>query len=87
MPDIITNYQQFLETSQRLQGLVSLFWIVEYRPEEIGYTNTYDNAYLNSLDRFTLMRNECLNHPEDFMERLNNGQYRIWTSTPYNYPW
>ena len=85
IPEIITNYKDFLEASQRIKGLVSLFWIVEYSPTELGYSNGNDSNYINSLQRYTLMRNECLNHNTDFAERLDQHLYRIWTVMPNMY--
>lgn len=52
----------------------SLFWIIEYREAD-------------EVNRYSVMRNECLQHPTDFKDRLNNGVYRIWTITPKEIPW
>lgn len=87
MPEIITNYNDFLQASHSVTGLVSLYWIVEYNPKELGFQNAYDLNYINSLSRFSLMRNECLEHPDDFFTRLDEHKYRIWTVVPYNYNW
>lgn len=87
MPDIITSYKDFLQASRNITGLVSLFWVIEYNPKELGFKNIYDTDYINSLSRFSLMRNECLEHPNDFSTRLDEHKYRIWTVVPYNYNW
>ena len=87
IPEIITSYEDFQRASRSVAGLVSLFWIVEYSPQELGYQNIYDDGYTNSLSRFSLVRNECLEHPNNFFTRLNDHKYRIWTVAPYNYEW
>lgn len=56
------------------QSYESLFWIIEYRAS--------DEAH-----RYSIMRNECLQHPIDFKDRLNNGVYRIWKDIPQEIPW
>lgn len=88
IPEIITSYNEFLEATQKIKGVASLFWVVEYSPQELGFSNETDVGYANSTQRFTLVRNECAIHPNDFVERLNQHLYRIWTITPYmNTPW
>ena len=83
IPNLILNYNDFLEASRLSNRLASLFWIVEYNPDEVNEKN-----YNNSINRFTLMRNECLAHPNDFIDRLNQHIYRIWTDVPnINMPW
>lgn len=72
IPEIITSYTEFLKYSK--QNLDSLFWIVEYK-------NT------NEIDRYSLLRKECLQHPLDFGDRLDNHIYRIWTTTPKEINW
>lgn len=52
----------------------SLFWIIEYRDAD-------------EANRYSVFRNECLQHPADFKDRLNSGVYRIWTTTPREIPW
>ena len=56
------------------EGNNSLFLIIEYRDAD-------------DANRYSLMRNECLNHPTNFKERLNQGVYRIWTTTPRDINW
>ena len=87
MPELITSYEQFLNKTRTLSGPVSLFWIIEYSPDELGCLDENDPEYISSPFRYSLMRNECLNHPNDYSQRLNNHLYRIWITTPYNYPW
>lgn len=77
-PDVITSYNMF--TTVAFSG-ETLFWIIEYHPTEIGQN------WLTSPNRYSLLRNECLAHPQDFKDRLNEGKYRIWTTTPYEMPW
>ena len=76
MPDIITNYNDLLTYTGNLTiiGKETLFWIIEYNSNNPDY---------NEIERYSLLRNECLKHPTDFKERLNNGIYKIWTKTPY----
>lgn len=52
----------------------SLFWIIEYREAD-------------EVNRYSVMRNECVQHPTNFKDRLNDGVYRIWTRTPRELPW
>ena len=74
MPDIITSYEDFKNINQNEE---MTFWIVEYNP------NVYD-----SLDnKYSILRNEILRHPQDYTTRLDEGIYRIWTITPYEQPW
>ena len=82
IPDLILTYNEFLEASHLTTGLASLFWLVEYSPNELGFSSFTDTQYLNSPLRFSLLRNECLNHPSNYSERLNKGLYRIWTILP-----
>ena len=37
----------------------SLFWIIEYREAD-------------EVNRYSVMRNECLQHPTNFKDRLND---------------
>lgn len=74
VPEIITSYDVFKNITQNNE---ILFWIVEYNPE------TYD-----SLDqKYSILRNEILQHPQNYAQRLNEGKYRIWTTTPYEKLW
>ena len=75
MPDVIYTYDELLSLGN---FNAALFWIIEYNPDETGG----DNA-----KRYSLFRNECLTHPESFKDRLNEGVYRIWTTTPREIPW
>lgn len=72
MPDIITSYEDFINLSKN--NFDSLFWIIEYKNK-------------NDIERYSLLRTECLQHPTDFNERLNQGVYRIWTTTPREVNW
>lgn len=81
---VINTYQDFLTQSSGNPD--ALFWIVEYSPNELNFTED-SLAYKSSPLRYSLMRNECLNNPIDFKNRLNQKKYRIWNSTPKNIPW
>lgn len=81
---LITNYDDFLARGANQSA--SLFWIVEYSPSALGY-NQRSNDYLNSAERYSLFRRECLEHPQSFRDRLNTGAYRIWTETPVEKDW
>jgi len=72
MPDVIYTYNEF-ESYGKANPAV-LFWIVEYR-----------NA--TGVEQYSLMRNECLSNPQTYKDRLNNGVYRIWTTTPRTIEW
>lgn len=76
MPDIITTYDDLFTYSNNSGGLnrETLFWIIEYNSK---------NPDFNENEKYSLLRNECLKHPQDFKERLNNGVYKIWTKIPY----
>lgn len=76
MPDIITNYEDLFIYSSNNGSLnrEALFWIIEYNS---------DNPDFNEIEKYSLLRNECLKHPIDFKERLNKGIYKIWTRLPY----
>lgn len=84
MPEVIYTYQNFLNASSG--NPAALFWIVEYSPNELGFIES-NIEYLNSSNRYSLFRNECLNNPIDFKDRLDNRKYRIWTTTPKNIEW
>lgn len=85
-PFLIQNSQQLQENINLVMGSISLFWIVEYSPQELGYQEK-TNEYLLDLKRYTFLRNECRMHPTDFKERLDKGVYRIWTTTPQDFEW
>lgn len=76
MPDVITTYEDLINYSDSGGGLSSeiLFWIIEYNSK---------NSDFNENEKYSLLRNECLKHPIDFKERLNNGVYKIWTRIPF----
>ena len=78
MPNIITNYEDLVRYSGGGFTLPreTLFWIIEYNSE---------NADFNELEKYSLLRNECLKHPLDFKDRLDNGIYKIWTIIPRPY--
>ena len=82
MPDVIRNYDEFLY----YQTNSSFFWVVEYSPETLGY-NAQTHEYNVDSKRYSLFRTECLTRPQDFKDRLDNGAYRIWTTTPREIPW
>ena len=84
-PDIITTYDQFKNISNGRKE--SLFWIIEYSPAALGYNKSDNPHYLSSYERYSLMYNECLHCPQDFARRLDEGIYRIWITTPYEYIW
>lgn len=74
MPDVITTYNDlsnYIENGVFRREM--LFWIIEYN----------SNNYTSSEEKYSLLRNECLKHPLDFKDRLDNGVYKIWTCTPY----
>ena len=86
IPSLICNFKELLDSLNFISGTISLFWIVEYSPNELGYegkTIEYDN----DLNRYSFLRTECLKHPTDYQERLNNKQYRIWTVVPQDLDW
>lgn len=72
MPEVIYTYEDFISYNNRVNN--SLFWIIEYQNAE-------------EPERYSLLRNECLKHPNNFKDRLNNKIYRIWTTTPIDIPW
>ena len=76
MPDIITTYNELSNYSSNGKGLNNemLFWIIEYNSQ---------NPDFDESERYSLLRNECLKHPINFKERLDNGTYKIWTRIPY----
>ena len=78
MPDVITSYEDLVRysASGAVLSRETLFWIIEYNPNNEDY---------NEFNKYSLLRNECLKHPIDFKERLNNGIYKIWTRTPIVY--
>lgn len=86
VPAIIHSFEEFQEASKFVSGMTSLFWIIEYSPTELGYIDS-DSNYLNDINRFSLMRMECLKNPSTFKERLNNKNYRIWTVVPIDTTW
>lgn len=69
------TYEEFLSIGGNSPE--SLFFIIEYNP----------NSYDNPADRYSLMRTEILNHSQDYVDRLNNGIYRVWTKTPIELEW
>lgn len=74
IPKIITSFDVFKNITQNEQ---TLFWIIEYNPQ----------TYNSPEDRYSILRNEILKHPQDYNIRLDNKIYRIWTVTPYEQPW
>lgn len=77
MPDVITSYEDLVRYSGG--GVLpqeTLFWIIEYNSI---------NPDFNEIEKYSLLRNECLKHPTDFKSRLNNGVYKIWTTIPRPY--
>lgn len=76
IPDVITSYEDLIKYSENGQTLTkeSLFWIIEYNSNNLDY---------NELQKYSLLRNECLQHPLDFKDRLDNGIYKIWTRIPF----
>ena len=86
IPSLITTSKNLLEVLNLVSGTLSLFWIIEYSPNELGYQNK-TNKYNNDLNRYSFLRTECLKHPETYLERLDNKQYRIWTVVPQDYEW
>lgn len=78
MPDVITSYEDLVRYSANgaILSRDTLFWIIEYNSNNEDY---------NEFDKYSLLRNECLKHPLDFKERLNNGVYKIWTRVPIIY--
>ena len=72
MPEIINSYEDFIDFSKTIKD--SLFWIIEYKN-------------IDEIHRYSLLRTECLQHPLDFSQRLNDGIYRIWTTIPREIPW
>ena len=84
---IITDYDTFTNYNNSLGKGESLFLIVEYSPEELGFEDARDFNYISSVNRYSLMRNECLQHPQDFKNRLNEHKYRIWLGTPEEILW
>lgn len=86
IPFLIQTYQEFQDSMNLISGISSLYWIVEYSPQELGYS-AQTIQYNNDVNRYSLLRTECLLHPTSFKERLNNHQYRIWTTVPQDYAW
>ena len=86
IPSLITTSKNLLDTLNLVSGVLSLFWIVEYSPEELGYENK-SIEYNNDLNRYSFLRTECLKFPETYLERLDNKKYRIWTIVPQDYEW
>ena len=68
MPEIITKSTELLA----LHDHPTLYYIVEY----------YDKDALSS-ERYNLLRNEIIEHPTTYIERLDAGVYRIWTTFPH----
>lgn len=73
---MITTYEEYIAYGGG-NGQEGLFWIIEYNP----------NYYNNPEERYSIMRNEILAHPQDFKNRLNNGIYRVWINTPIDMEW
>ena len=86
VPMLIQTPQELQDAIKLVSGLTSLFWIVEYSPQELGY-NFKTKAYDSDLDRFTFLRTECLKNPLTYQDRLNEHRYRIWTVVPQDYEW
>lgn len=74
MPDVITTYSIFKAISSNEDVL---FWIVEYNPTMVQ----------SPIERYSILRNEILQNPHNYIERLESGIYRIWTTTPYEKSW
>lgn len=75
--DLICNSKDFYENLKFVSGNVSPFWIIEYNP----------NVYTTEENKYSILRNEILQHPQDYLTRLNEQIYRIWTITPYEKSW
>lgn len=86
IPSLITTSKDLLNALNLVGGMLSLFWIVEYSPEELGYKKK-TIEYNNDLERYSFLRTECLKHPETYLNRLDNKNYRIWTVVPQDYDW
>ena len=86
IPSVITDSNVLKSALILSNGMTSLFWIVEYSPNELGYENK-TIEYDNDLNRYSFLRNECLKHPMNYRERLDNKNYRIWTVVPQDYDW
>lgn len=86
IPSLIRDSNTLLNCINLAPGTISLFWIVEYSPNELGYQNK-TVEYNNDLQRYSFLRTECLKHPTDYLERLDNKKYRIWTVVPQDYDW
>ena len=74
MLDVITSSDVFKNITQNEQ---TPFWIIEYNPLNNNL----------SIDRYSLLRNEILHNPQNYISRLDAGIYRIWTTTPYELAW
>ena len=86
VPILIQNAQELQSAIKLVSELTSLFWIVEYSPTELGY-QTATSEYNSDINRYTFLRTECLKNPSNYQTRLDNNQYRIWTTTPQNHTW
>lgn len=86
LPFLIQTSKELQDNVNLVSGAKSLFWIVEYSPQELGY-NKATTAYTSDLKRYSFLRNECLTNPTSYRERLDHKQYRIWTDTPQEYAW
>ena len=85
--EIINNYEDFKAYNERMKDASSLFFVIEYSPESLGYNSYDDNQYKISTERYSLMRNECLKYPQSYNMRLDNHIYRIWTTIPKEITW
>ena len=76
IPDIITSYEDLIRYGGNGQTISyeTLFWFIEYNPNNPDY---------NEIEKYSILRNECLQHPLDFKDRLDKGIYKIWTRIPY----
>jgi len=86
LPILIQTSEELTNNIKLVQGITSLFWIIEYSPEELGY-NKKDNNYSSDLNRYSFLRTECLKNPTTYQKRLDQHKYRIWTVVPQDYEW
>jgi len=86
VPLLIQTSEELLNNIKLVQGMTSLFWIIEYNPEELGYAKN-DINYSSDLNRYSFLRTECLKNPTSYLQRLDEKKYRIWTVVPQEHSW
>ncbi len=86
IPFLILTSKELQDSLSLVSGKASLFWIIEYSPQELGY-NKKTEAYNSDLNRYTFLRTECLKNPTNFQQRLDEHKYRIWTVVPQDLDW